>query len=60
MKRVKGLFIAPGQTPLDPVILGIIFLANVSFVSFGLCFKTLDESYFVVFRATEEKLHKMM
>ena len=32
-KRVKGLFLAPGQTPMDPVILGIISLANVSIVS---------------------------
>eukprot|EP00112_Aurelia_sp_Birch-Aquarium-sp1_P000866 Seg1083.1 transcript_id=Seg1083.1/GoldUCD/mRNA.D3Y31 product="Protein ZINC INDUCED FACILITATOR 1" protein_id=Seg1083.1/GoldUCD/D3Y31 len=28
-KKVKGLFLAPGQTPLDPVILGIVALANV-------------------------------
>ena len=32
-KKVKGLFLAPGQTPLDPVIVGIISLANVSIAS---------------------------
>ena len=59
MKRVKGLFIAPGQTPLDPVVLGIIFLANVSLVSFVLCFIIWTTHYYV-FKATEAKLNKLL